>query len=56
MATEKESRRCQAIDLKPPESKRIKRTGPGGKAIISFLDLDVHDIICLLLFLLIGIK
>jgi len=27
--SQKESRKCQAIDLKPPESKRIRRTGPG---------------------------
>lgn len=31
--TEKESRQMKPIDLKPPESKRIKRTGTGGELI-----------------------
>lgn len=30
--TQKESRKCQAIDLKPPESKRVRRTGTGGSS------------------------
>jgi elongin-A len=30
--TQKESRQMKPVDLKPPESKRVRRTGPGGSS------------------------